>query len=68
MESYNLIKETLSERSYFLQAAPYLIRELRLLIPHPSLLWTALWYWPGAFAYHLIYLLQVRGSKYEVRC
>ena len=66
IESYHLLKDTLNERNYFLQAAPYLIRELFLLIPSPSLFWTAFWYWPGAFGYHLIYLKQQMSSNYSV--
>ena len=58
------MKDTLNERNYFLQAAPYLIKELKLLIPSPSLFWTAFWYWPGAFGYHLIYLKQLMSSSY----
>jgi len=65
IESYHLLKDTLNERNYFLQAAPYLIKELHLLIPSPSLFWTAFWYWPGAFGYHLIYLRQLMSSKYQ---
>jgi len=66
VESYQLLKETLNERNYFLQAAPYLIRELHLLIPSKSAFWTAVWYWPGAFGYHLIYLMQLMKSNYNV--
>lgn len=65
IESYQLLRDTLNERNYFLQAAPYLIKELRLLIPSPSAFWTAFWYWPGAFAYHLIYLKQLMGSNFS---
>ena len=43
-----------------------MIKELKLLIPSPSLFWTALWYWPGAFGYHLIYLKQLMSSDYSV--
>ena len=65
IESYNLLKETLNERNYFLQAAPYLITELSLLIPSKSAFWTAFWYWPGALGYHLIYLKQMFWSEYK---
>ena len=65
-ESYALLKDTLSERNYFMQAAPYLIKELHLLVPSPSLFWTAFWYWPGAFGYHLIYLKEMMRSNYQV--
>ena len=60
------MKETLNERNYFLQAAPYLVTELSLLIPSKSAFWTAFWYWPGAFGYHLIYLMQLLRSDYTV--
>lgn len=66
IESYNLLRETLNERNYFLQAAPYLITELQLLIPSKSAFWTAFWYWPGALGYHLIYLRQLMQSDYNV--
>jgi len=66
IESYQLLRETLNERNYFLQAAPYLISELSLLIPSKSAFWTAFWYWPGAFGYHLIYLKQLMSSNYSV--
>lgn len=66
IESYALLRETLNERNYFLQAAPYLVTELSLLIPSKSAFWTAFWYWPGALGYHLIYLKQLFGSNYSV--
>lgn len=66
IESYQLLRETLNERNYFLQAAPYLISELTLLIPCKSLFWTTFWYWPGAFGYHLIYLKQLMSSNFSV--
>lgn len=49
-----------------MKAAPYLIRELPLLIPSPSLFWTVFWYFPGALGYHLIYLKQLMSSSYDV--
>ena len=66
IESYRLLKDTLNERNYFLKAAPYLVRELPLLIPSPSLFWTMFWYFPGALAYHMIYLKQLMSSSYDV--
>lgn len=65
VESWELLNETLNERNYFLQAAPYLIKELDLLIPSPSLFWTLFWYWPGAFGYHMIYWRQLMKSDYQ---
>ena len=65
IESYRLLKDTLNERNYFLQAAPYLVKELKLLIPSPSLLTTLFWHWPGAFGYHLLYLRQLMSSNYQ---
>ena len=66
IKSYHLLKEALNERNYFLQAAPYLNRELKLLIPSDSLLDSALWYLPGALLYHLIYMRQLIKSEYSV--
>ena len=66
IESYQLLKETLNERNYFLQSAPYLIKELQLLIPSPSMFWTIFWYFPGSLGYHLIYLRQLMQSNYNV--
>ena len=66
VESYYLLKDTLNERNYFLQAAPYLIEELPLLIPSKSLFWTLFWYFPGSLGYHLIYLKERMKSKFEV--
>ena len=63
IESYHLLRETLMERNYFLMAAPYLIRELHLLVPSPSFFWTAFWYYPGAFAYHMLYMTALMGSE-----
>jgi glycerol-3-phosphate dehydrogenase len=54
VESYCLLKETLNERNYFLQAAPYLVKELPLLIPSSSFFASAFWYFPGTLGYHLI--------------
>lgn len=66
IESYQLLRETLNERNYFMQAAPYSVSELSLLIPAKSAFWTAFWYWPGAFGYHLIYLIQLMKSNFTV--
>ena len=66
VESYYLLKDTLNERNYFLQAAPYLIHELPLLIPSKSLFWTLFWYFPGSLGYHLIYLKQLMKSDFTV--
>ena len=66
VESYHLLQDTLNERNYFLQAAPYLIEELPLLIPSKSLFWTLFWYFPGSLGYHLIYLKERMKSKFEV--
>ena len=66
VESFKLLKETLNERNYFLQAAPYQVRELSLLIPSPSFFWTCFWYFPGALFYHLIYLRQLMKSDFNV--
>ena len=62
VESYCLLKETLNERNYFMQAAPYQVKELPLLIPTPSFLANICWYYAGALGYHLIYLKQIMNS------
>lgn len=66
IESYHLLKETLNERNYFLQAAPYLVHELKLLVPSNSFFWSMFWYYPGSLGYHLIYLRQLMNSNYSV--
>jgi len=48
-----------------LQAAPYLNKELNLLIPGNTFLGTALWFYPGAFLYHLMYMKQLLASNYS---
>ena len=65
VQSYGLLNEALDERNFFLQAAPYLNRELRLLIPSNSLLSCAFFYFPGAFLYHLLYMKSLLGSSYK---
>ena len=64
MENYRLLKETLHERNYFLYAAPYLNKDLALTVPCDSLIWSLLWYFPGTFLYHMIYLKQLMSSNY----
>ena len=66
IESYNLLKETLGERNYFLQAAPYLVKEVKLLVPTSSFFWSLFWYFPGQIGYHLIYLRELMMSNYLV--
>ena len=56
VQSYELLREALHERNFFMQTAPYLNKELSLLIPGDTFLGTALWYYPGTFLYHLMYL------------
>ena len=64
MQSYELLNEALNERNYFLQAAPYLNKDLKLLIPNKSL-FSSLFYWAGAFGYHLLYLKSGFGHDYK---
>jgi glycerol-3-phosphate dehydrogenase len=64
-ENFGLLKETLHERNYFLMAAPYQNRQLKLLIPSGGLLSSLLVYYPGCLLYHLLYLKQLMGSDYE---
>lgn len=56
-ESYDLLKEALNERNYFLNSAPFMNHQLKIIIPHNSFLWTSLWYFPAVIFYHTIYLL-----------
>jgi glycerol-3-phosphate dehydrogenase len=60
------LQETLAERNYFLQAAPYLVREVKLLVPTSSFFWSLFWYFPGQVGYHLIYLKELMMSNYLV--
>ena len=54
-ENYQLLKETLHERNYFMMAAPYQNRQLKLLIP--GTFWETLFlYYPGTLLYHLMYV------------
>lgn len=66
IESYRLLKDGLRERNYFLQSAPYLNKEFHFLIASPSLFWTAFWFWPGTFLYHMISLKQLVSSSFSV--
>jgi len=65
IQSYELLREALKERNYFIQAAPYLNKDLQLLIPNSSFLGTLLWYFPGAFFYHLMYMKSGWSSNYK---
>ena len=66
IQSYELLREALHERNFFLQAAPYLNKELNLLIPGNSFLGTAFWFYPGTFLYHCMYMKQLLSSNYSV--
>ena len=63
-ESFQLLKETLQERNYFLMAAPFQNKQLQLLIPCSSLFWATFFYYPGCLLYHLLYLKQKWGKPY----
>lgn len=67
MQSYDLLKEALHERSYFVQAAPYLNRELQLLIPTNYFVQSAFWYYPACFLYHMMYMSSLGNSNYSIR-
>jgi len=56
VQSYELLREALHERNFFMQAAPYLNKPLNLLIPSKSFLATAFWFYPGTLCYHLMYM------------
>lgn len=64
VQNWQLLNEALNERSYFLQTAPYLNRELKLLVPHESFVRTMFWHYPGTIGYHLMYLRQLFKSNY----
>jgi len=64
IQSYELLHEGLNERNFFLQVAPYLNRELKLLIPSDSFWTTTLFHFPGVFLYHLLYKKALAGSGY----
>lgn len=64
--NYRLLRETLHERNYFLYCAPYMNKQLDLLIPSKSLLQSIFFYYPGCMLYHLIYLKQLMSSNYEI--
>jgi len=64
VESYQLLCETLQERSYFLQSAPFQNRQLSLFVPSESLLATTFWFFPGTLLYHMIYLKEMLRSSF----
>lgn len=63
-ENFELLKETLHERNYFLFAAPYQNKPLKLVIPSTSFFNAAFFYYPGALLYHLMYLRELVKSEY----
>jgi glycerol-3-phosphate dehydrogenase len=65
-ENYELVKEALKERNYFLESAPYLNKEISLCVPHKSFLWTLFYYFPGICLYQWIYLWNLSKTKFEV--
>lgn len=64
IQSYELLREALNERNYFLQCAPYLNREIKLLIPHKSFFLAAFYYYPATLMYHLVYLKELAKTNY----
>ena len=67
IQSYDLLKEALHERSYFMQAAPYLNREMELLIPTDWFASSAIWYYPACFLYHMMYMTSLGNGDYSVK-
>ena len=63
VQTWELVKEALHERDYFVKTAPYLNKEVKLLIPHESLLQSAFWYFPATVGYHLLYAVQAIRSE-----
>ncbi|CDW82478.1 glycerol-3-phosphate dehydrogenase [Stylonychia lemnae] len=64
-ENFELLKETLHERNYFLYAASFQNKPLQLVIPSSSWFWSVFFYYPGALLYHLMYLRQLMKSNYD---
>ena len=48
-----------------MQTAPYLNKELNLLIPSNSFFKNMFWHYPGVLGYHLIYKKSLWGSNYD---
>ena len=65
-ESLALLQETLNERSYFLQSAPYQNKELTLCIPSKSLFWALCWFYPACIFYHLVYKIESMKTNFKV--
>ena len=63
VQNYEMLREALEERNYFLNAAPYLNKDLNLVISDNSFLKTAFWFYPGIFLYHLLYLKASFGNE-----
>jgi glycerol-3-phosphate dehydrogenase len=55
-ESFDLLKEALTERNYFLESAPFMNHPLKVVIPTKSFFWNTFWNFPGVIVYHLIYI------------
>jgi glycerol-3-phosphate dehydrogenase len=65
IQSYELLREALHERNYFMQTAPYLNKELNLLIPSDSWFKNNFWHYPGVLGYHLIYKKSLWKSNFR---
>ena len=64
--NYRLLNEALNERSYFLQAAPYMNYQMKLVTPSESLFRTCFFNFPGAILYHMFYMKFLINSSFSV--
>ena len=65
-ENWDLLKEALVERNYFLECAPFMNKEMRVNIPSDSFKTNLFWNFPGVLVYHFIYMWQNQFEKSSV--
>lgn len=53
IDQYNLVKEALHERGVFLKIAPYLSKEVPIMLPIYQF-WKIPYYWAGSIAYDIL--------------
>ena len=64
-ESYELLKEALNERNYFLMSAPFMNKPVKIIIPSSSALVSYFYHFPGALLYHGIYTWKLMSSEID---
>ena len=64
-ESYELLKEALNERNYFLMSAPFMNKPVKIIIPSNNALVSYFYHFPGAFLYHTIYVWKLLTSTID---